>query len=160
MMPFGASFLPAPPSRDAAGGAPNARGGLEEAIRLLSVRVPSLSAGMPSLAPEALLNAPGLAGIADAPGGWEAFLRRLLVGGPIHPPTASLVQSLGPMLAALAGSGQSARPLLAPLQAPPRIVPGFRPPDNGPVETAPLAAPALPPPRPPGIRGLPGIRTD
>ena len=155
----GLSFSPlgADPTKRPAGERPNQP--IQEAIRVLSLRVPQMRGGAPSLAPNALLQAPGSGGIASPMGGGqtnlglEQLLRRLFgmpATGAFAPPVAA-PPSAPPMAApalAVGGWGGSAAPA-------PSITPGV---DYATQTQAPQMAPPLPPaapaaPAPPFVGG-------
>jgi hypothetical protein len=116
---------------------------IQNAIKLLSLRIPQF-VGAKSIAPSALLNAAGGAGIPfqGVPGGLEEWLRRLFEArtgdGPDggHAPQASVIPHITP------GNARPGQPPEAPWNP--------RPPQPiGPISGAPAPRPAPPPLGPP-----------
>lgn len=152
----GVSFSPlGDPSKDAGG--PTANQPVQEAIRTLSLRIPQIRGAAPSVAPNALMNAPGAAGFAPAQGGanlggLEQILRKLFgmpATGAFAPPMG------GPPSMAPSGGGASFGPSMSGGAAPmPSITPGYgeNTPTPQPVDPS-LLAPAPAPPAPPFVGG-------
>ena len=169
---FGLSFLPEDNGmdRNRPQGQPSGAPPLQQAIKLLSLRLPRV-AGANALAPGPLLNAPGGGGLGAPP--LQALLQRLFgpQSGPMKIPFGQMPGAGGfiPGADGMMSGGASAPMLPAsppitpgkgtfpPMGPPaPRITPGMRPGEGGgyagpPPRFAPEPAPPSAPPQPPQL---------
>lgn len=131
MAGFGVSFLPDGLGEDA-GTDEQAKGAqFQRAIQLLQLRIPRVHSGGASLAPAALLNAPGSMGV--------------------NPDTAMMQQAILAMAGRPMGNQPQAAPV-SPMSAPRAARTPIRQPQSSPRTLAPSSSPATP-------RVIPGIDT-